>query len=305
MSHPLDIQGHRGARGLRPENTLPAFDLALELGVTTLELDVGITADRVLVVCHDPMLNPRLCLDREGRSLLDTPLRIKDLTLAQVQTFDCGSLNPDPARFPHQQACPGAQIPTLQQVFDLAEARNPAIRYNIETKVNPLKPDDTWGPEEFASRLVALVEQNGLTDRVTVQSFDWRVLRRVRQLQASLQTVALIHHAWDGNSTLRPPSPWLDGLTFGGDIPNLLQTAGYIDCYSPNWETLLPESPDFLQPLAEIQQAGFPVIPWTVNDSALMQRLIAMGVDGLITDFPDVLLKVHSGSAGAEQTHGT
>lgn len=296
----FDVQGHRGARGRRPENTLSAFEYAIALGVTTLELDTGISADGVVVVCHNPVIHPALCIDGCGDRLpAFPPLYLKDLTLEEIQSFDCGSLNPDPQQFPQQIPVPGAYIPTLQQVFDLAEARNPQIRYNIESKVNPLHPQNTHNPKEFAEKLVALIEQNQLTDRAMIQSFDWRVLHRVKQLNPTIQTVALIVHHVQGHTTLRSPtggtSPFLadfDFHDFQGNLAALLQATGYINVYSPNFETLLPESPNFIQSVQELHAAGFPVIPWTVNHPNLMQHLIDLGVDGLITDFPDILLQV-------------
>lgn len=292
----FDVQGHRGARGLRPENTLPAFEVAIALGVTTLELDTGISADGVVVVCHNPILHPDLCLTAQGERLPATPpLYLRQLTLGEIQSFDCGSLNPDPRRFPTQQAVPGAVMPTLQQVFDLAEQQNPTIRYNIESKVSPLAPAATATPREFAERLVGLIEHNQVVERATIQSFDWRVLRWVKQLNPAIQTSALVEHR-DMTSTLRggtQPSPFLAGLSFEAvqhDVVRLLQSADFVDIYSPNYETLLPESPIFLVAVAEIHQIGLPLLPWTVNDWPLMQRLIQLGVDGLITDFPDRLL---------------
>lgn len=296
----FDIQGHRGARGLRPENTLPSFDHAIALGVTTLELDTVITRDGVVVVCHNPVLSPRLCLSPQGNPLPRRPrLFIKNLTLAEVQAFDCGSLNPHPSQFPQQKRVPGACIPTLQEVIELAERRNSSIRYNIESKVNPLRPRDTPGPRVHAEKIVALIEQNDLVERASVQSFDWRVLRAVKQLNPQIQTGALIRYTRGRPGTLKAalgrPSPFLAGLNFSrfrGNVAALLQAAGFIDRYSPNYETLLPHSRNFLQPVQEIQQAGFPVIPWTVNDVATMEMLLSLGVDGIITDFPDVLLSL-------------
>ncbi|MGA7936623.1 MAG: glycerophosphodiester phosphodiesterase family protein [Kovacikia sp.] len=294
----LEVQGHRGARGLRPENTLAAFEYANALGVTTLEMDTGISADGVLVVCHDPVINPLLCVDAKGDRLADVPKRLlKELTVAEIQTFDCGTLNPDPVRFPLQQAVPGSRIPTLQQVFDLAEAQNPKIRYNIESKVNPLYPEQTASPKVFAEKLVDLIEQNNLTARAVIQSFDWRVLQHVKWLNPDIQTSALVLHN-QTSSTLEGfagPSPFLAGLNFAdcqGNIASLLRSTGYIDIYSPNFETLLPESPVFLQSVGELKQAELIIFPWTVNQEIIMRRLINLEVDGLITDFPDRLLNL-------------
>lgn len=293
----IDVQGHRGARGLRPENTLAGFAYAINLGVTTLEMDTGISKDGVLVVCHDPYINPSLCLDCRADRLFDSSrVLIKDLTVSEIQSYDCGSLNPDPTRFPNQQAVPGSKIPTLQAVFDLAESANPRIRYNIESKVSPLKSGETASPEVFAEKLVTIISQNNLVERATIQSFDWRVLRAVKQVNPQIQTVALVLHN-STSSTLKGMngrSQFLAGFQLNDfrAVTELLQATGFIDLYSPNFETLLPDSPAFLQPLIDFQQAGFPVIPWTVNDSVIMQKLIDWRIDGLITDFPDILLNL-------------
>ncbi|MBD2099475.1 glycerophosphodiester phosphodiesterase family protein [Leptolyngbya sp. FACHB-261] len=298
----FEVQGHRGARGLRPENTLAAFHLALSLGVDALELDTGLTADGVLVVCHNPEIPAKLCLHPDGTPVRRRPrLLIRKLTLEQVQAFDCGSRNPDPVQFPMQLLSPGEHIPTLAEVFEYQTRYFPKTqaRYTIECKINPLRPRDTFGPIFFAQKIVNLVQEYGLLERVTVQSFDWRVLLAVKQLNAKIQTAALVRQRRGRPGTLLSrmgiASPFLAGLDFRRhqpDIAGLLRAAGFIDRYSPNFETLLPESRDFIQPVHEIQQAGFPVVPWTVNKATIMNRLIDLGADGIITDFPDVLLEI-------------
>lgn len=298
----FEVLGHRGARGLRPENTLASFNLALGLGVDALELDTGLTVDGVLVVCHNPEIRADLCLNSDGTPVRRRPRQlIRNLTLAQVQSFDCGSLNPDPVQFPDQKLAPGERIPTLAEVFELQARHFPdsQVRYTIECKVNPLRPRDTFGPVLFARKLVNLVRAYGLLERVTVQSFDWRVLLAVKKLDARIQTAALASQSKGKPGTLLSwvglPSPFLAGLDFSRywpDVAALLKAAGFIDRYAPNFETLLPQSRDFIQPVQAIQQAGFSVVPWTVNDAATMHRLIDLGVDGIITDFPDVLLAI-------------
>lgn len=294
----FEVHGHRGARGLRPENTLAGFDYAIALGVTTLEMDVGISQDGVVMVCHDPYINPKLCLSQRGDPVPEVPVQLlKDFTVQEIQAFDCGSLNPDPSYFTRQQLVSGERIPTLQAVFDLAEAKNPTIHYNIESKVNPLKPDDTASAMVFAEKLVELIAANHLEERAIVQSFDWSVLRQVKRLNSSIRTSALVSHQ-EHTSTLYyqdKPSPFLAGFAaedFNGDVAALLTATGFVDIYSPNFETLLPDSPMFLQNISAFHQAGFSVLPWTVNQPNMMQRLIQLGVDGLITDYPDTLLNV-------------
>ncbi|KAM3092778.1 glycerophosphodiester phosphodiesterase family protein [Phormidesmis sp. 146-35] len=304
---PFQVIGHRGARGLMPENTIAAFALATRLGVDALELDVGLTADGVLVVAHDPEISHTLCLNPDGSHLKRYPRRlIRKLTLAEVQQFDCGSLNPNPMRFPEQQLVPGERIPTLAQVFEHQMQHFPdsQVKYTIECKVNPLRINplrsrDTFGASLFAKKLVNLVREYGLSDRVTIQSFEWRVLRAVKNLEPQIQTAALIRQYRNKPGTLlsqaRIASPFLAGFDFKryhGNIAALVKETGFIDRYSPNFETLIPESRHFIQSVQEIQKAGFPVIPWTVNDATKMQRLIDLGVDGLITDYPNVLINL-------------
>ena len=299
---PFEVVGHRGARGLLPENTLPAFNLALGLGVDSLELDVGMTVDGVLVVTHNPEISPALCLHPNGKPVRRYPrLLIRKMTFADVQRFDCGSLNPDRAKFPHQQLMPGEKMPSLAQVFEhqIQHFPDSQVRFTIECKVSPLRSRDTFSPDVFARRVVDLVRDYRVFDRVTIQSFDWRVLLAVKKIDSQIQTAALVRQKRGKPGTLLSQagiaSPFLAGLDFGryrGNLAELLKNAEFIDIYSPNFETLLPQSKDFIQSTQEIQQAGFPVIPWTVNDAATMNQLIDLGVNGLITDFPDVLLKL-------------
>ena len=302
LDRTFEVIGHRGARGLLPENTLPAFSLALSLGVDSLELDVGMTADGVLVVTHNSAISPALCLRPNGKPVRRYPrLLIRKLTLADVQRFDCGSLNPNPVEFPQQQLVPGEKMPSLAQVFEHQMQHFPdsQVRYTIECKVSPLRSRDTFSPDVFARRVVNLVRDYGVFDRVTIQSFDWRVLLAVKKIDSQIQTAALVRQKRGKPGTLLSQagiaSPFLAGLDFRryrGNLAELLKNAEFIDRYSPNFETLLPESKDFIQSTLEIQQAGFPVIPWTVNDAAMMERLIDLGVNGLITDFPDILLRL-------------
>src|SRR5262245_29705580 len=181
----LDIQGHRGARGLAPENTLPAFARALSLGVTTLELDCAVTKDGVVVVSHDPALNPDITRASGGHWLDATGPAIRNLTYAELARYDVGRLNPSrpyAARWPAQQAVDGTRIPRLADVFALAnKSGNEAVRFNIETKISPLAPAETTTPEDFARKLVAGIRAAKLEKRTTIQSFDWRTLAVVQK----------------------------------------------------------------------------------------------------------------------------
>ena len=299
----LDIQGHRGARGLFPENTLIGFRKTIEMGVTTLELDLGLTKGLVPIVSHDPYLNQNLCLDANGDSIeTDTlgygPL-ISNLTLKEIKTFDCGSLNPDVLRFlqPPRKNIPGEKIPTLQEVFNLlAEYPEKNIWLNIEIKIVP-KSKVAAPVDGFVKAVVQVINQNNAAGKVNIQSFDWQVLESVKIQAPYIKTAALL-----GQSTFKSindsvPSPWLNGIHFensGGTALAILHEAqNYVDIFSPSWQLIMPEDPLFLgNTVKELKNNGFPVIPWTINRTKTMEKVILQGVDGIITDYPDSLLMV-------------
>ncbi|MDP1909029.1 MAG: glycerophosphodiester phosphodiesterase family protein, partial [Hyphomicrobium sp.] len=182
----FDLQGHRGARGLAPENTLPAFAAALSVGVSTLELDTAITRDGVVVVSHDARLNPEITRGTDGRWLNPPTRAVRQLTLEELEHFDVGRIKPGSEysyRFPDQKRMDKVTMPTLAQVFQLARrAGNHEVRFNIEIKTSPEKPNDTLAPEDFAKTLLGLIEREGMSSRVIIQSFDWRALKAVQQL---------------------------------------------------------------------------------------------------------------------------
>ena len=296
----FDVQGHRGARGLLPENTLPGIELAMEISVSTIELDLGVTKDRQVVVAHDPYINPRLCLNADGSPIeVDSggygPF-IMNLTLKEVQSFDCGSLNPDPARFPEPPRVnlPGTPIPTLQEVFDLAKKQGRNVRFNLELKIHPLYPV-TVPDEKFVTAVLEIIRLNGMEGRVVIQSFYWPALERVRNLAPSIRTAALLGDDTYKSMNDSTPSPWLNGIDFhksGGTSLGLLRAAdAYVDIFSPHWALVVAEDSLFLgSTVKEIQNTGFEVIPWTVNDTETMAQLLDLGVDGIITDYPDRLM---------------
>lgn len=286
----FDLQGHRGARGLAPENTMPAFERALEIGVTTLELDVGVTADGVVVVLHDPFLNPAITRDAAGHWLPggQGPL-VRSLTLAQVQAHDVGRIRPDTAyarTFQAQEGRDGVRVPTLAAVFERVKSlAADHVRFNIETKLNPLRPQETVTPEAMTRAVLRVVADAGMAQRVAIQSFDWRSLQLVRQLAPSIPTVHLTIQTAN-NDNVRDGA-WTAGLRIGdhGSVPRLVQAAGG-RIWSPNQGALTEAL------VREAHSLGLQVVPWTVNEPADMERLIAWGVDGLISDYPDRLRAV-------------
>ncbi|NCF67904.1 MAG: hypothetical protein GWP61_18215 [Chloroflexi bacterium] len=295
----FDVQGHRGARGLRPENSLPAFETALDLGVSTLELDLHFTADQQVVIWHDDKIDKEKCgLDpdtavdvRDPDSLVDwgSELMISQLTLEQVQAYRCDR-NPDPERFPMQQNGPTDlagdyyRIISLAELFDFVdtyaeseqkgrEQRENAdmIVFNMETKRKPDSPNaigdgfDGVNPGPFEMEILDLIKEYGLEDRVTIQSFDHRSLWVIRSINPDISLAA---------------------LTSGG-VPN---PPGYAEkgatIWSPNYRDVSPAM------VSKSHKVGLQVIPWTVNEAGDMRDLIEMGVDGIISDRPDVLLEL-------------
>lgn len=293
-AYSLDIQGHRGARGLMPENTLPAFAHALAIGVTTLELDCAITKDGVVVVSHDSVLNPDITRGPDGEWLVQDGPPIWHLTYGELQRYDVGRIKPGSAyaaRFPQQKGVDGTRISRLADVFALVKkAGNDAVRFNIETKVSPLQPSRTAAPDVFARSLISLIKKEKMEGRATVQSFDWRTLAIVQQEAPDISTVYLTaqQNFTDNILAGRTESPWMPGThvsRFGGSIPRLVKAAGGA-VWSPSYTEVSEES------VKEAQGLGLKVVVWTVNDEADMRRMIGWGVDGIISDYPDLMRKV-------------
>lgn len=286
----FDIQGHRGARGLAPENTLPAFAKALEIGVTTLEMDCAVTRDGVVVVSHDPALNPDITRGPDGKWLARTGPAIRSLTYAELQRYDVGRLNPSSAyaqRWPGQKPVDGTRIPRLADVFALVKkSGNEAVRFNIETKISPLAPGETASPEDFARRLIAEIRAAKMERRAAIQSFDWRTLAVVQKEAPEIATVYLTSvSGFMDNVQAKADSPWTAGhrvRDHGGSVPRMIRAAGGA-VWSPYSGDVTGEA------VKEAQALGLKVVAWTVNDPAGMRRMIGLGVDGIISDRPDLL----------------
>jgi len=285
----FDLQGHRGARGLAPENTLVAFARALGIGVTTLELDCVVTRDGVVVVSHNRALDPAITRGPDGQWLSAAPL-IVTLDAEALARFDVGRIRPGSEyarRFPSQRGADGARIPRLAEVFELAQrADNHVVRFNIETKIDPTRPAETVDPEVFARSMIAVVRRHGVAERTTIQSFDWRTLKIVQIEAPEIATVYLTMQQ-SGEDNIRAgadESPWTAGIRFRdyGSVPGMVRAAGGT-VWSPFYRDVTPVL------LAEAHRLGLKVIPWTVNDRAMMDVLIDLGVDGIISDYPDRL----------------
>ena len=288
----IDLQGHRGARGLMPENTLPAFAKALSIGVNTLELDLAITKDRRVVVMHNSQFEPDIARDTNGDWLEQSSPSIRSMNLETVKSYDVGRLNPAgkyAERFPQQQPVDGTSVPTLDEVFELVKkSGNPTVRFNIEVKINPENPELTLAPKEFVETVLGVIQRYQMESRVVVQSFDWRALQVIQDLSPDITTSYLTaNQSWLNNLQTGMPgaSPWLGGFDvddFDGSAPLAIKAAGG-DAWSPYHREVSLES------IKLAHELGLSVNVWTVNNPSRMRELIDMGVDGIITDYPDRL----------------
>lgn len=248
------VHGHRGARAVKPENTIPAFEYAIGIGVDVLELDMAVTRDDVLVVSHDLEMNRKICRGPDG------PVAIRELTLEQVRQWDCGALkNPD---FPKQEPVPGTPKPTLEEVFALA-GRGSFV-FNIETKIDSKRPEMAPEPAAYAKLVVDAVRRHKLESRVIVQSFDFRTLHEVKKLAPEIRLSAL----------------------YAGFPKDFVKLAGegQAGIASPVWQIVTKGK------VKKAHQAGLQVIPWTANSEFAWKKLIKAQVDAIITDDPAALI---------------
>jgi glycerophosphoryl diester phosphodiesterase len=286
----IDVQGHRGARGLVPENTLAGFRRAVAEGVSTLELDVGVTRDGVAVIHHDDALNAALARDRSGR-WIDVPRLIAGLSHRELGEFDVGRLRPESAyaaRHPAQVARDGETVPSLASLFamlDSLDARR--SRFNIETKLSPLTPERTASPQAMVEAILKVVDLHRMRERVSLQSFDWRTLALLRAQAPDIPRIHLtVRRPWLDNVDPR----WNAGLKLEhhGSVPRLVKAAGG-DAWSPFHGDLTAAE------MEESRTLGLKVIVWTVNSPADIERMLNLGVDGLITDYPDLARRLIEG----------
>ncbi len=270
------VVGHRGARGLVPENTVTSMRAAIEVGVRAIELDVLLTADEQVVVWHDPVLSAAKC---RPTGVDFTGARVDELTLAQLQTVDVGSAVQ--AAFPRQRAVPGERIATLAEVF-AACSDTPDLWWVVEVKVDPTDPREVSTRHTLLDGVLTAVTDAGLRDRAFVHSFDWAVLELSRELDPALPRSAL---AVVGQ-TFAPGSQWRGSVRWEDHPGDLVGAAAELDAV-----VISPDFPSCTKELvASAHARGIAVLPWTVNDPAVWQALAAAGVDGLVTDVPDNML---------------
>jgi len=276
----VELHGHRGARGLRPENTLPALMHALELGVDVLEFDLVMSADGELVLCHDLIVSDVTSADTapaaEGAPYVGKP--VISLTLPQLHTLEVGRRRPRCPEDPFaatQVPVPGLRMPTLGAALDLIEALGAGhVRLNLDLKTDPTRPDLSADPRRLTDLVVAELDRRGLLRRSSILAFDWRILEIVRPL--GIPRYALVE-----KPTMSPE--WMNGIhldDFGGSLVEAARAAG-ATALSPEWVLIDHEV------MEQARRHGMPVIAWTVNDVAEAGRLIDLGVSGIVTDYPD------------------
>jgi glycerophosphoryl diester phosphodiesterase len=285
VTRPCLVVGHRGARGLWPENTLAGFAGALALGVDALELDVALTADGVVVVSHDAALNPSITRDAAGAWLNGHGPLIHALTAAELAAYDVGRLQPGTpyaALHPDQSPRDGERIPPLADVLRLGND----TAFIIELKTFPAEQDRSASGVQLAEAVVAVADAAGVTPRIAVEGFDWRGPRHLRRTRPDVRLAWLTRA-----ETVRDAAIWWDGphpADFGGSVPRAVAAEG-----GPVWA---PDHTDLAQEqIDEAHALGLSVIPWTVNDVTEMRRLIGWGVDGIVTDRPDRARQVVTG----------
>ena len=255
------VHGHRGARAVLPENSLPAFEYAIAQGVDALELDLAVTRDNILVVSHDPEMNPKICTGPAN-----SPHIIRQMTLAQLRLWDCGAKqNPE---FPAQKAIPGTQVPTFAEVLKLAQKAK--VDLNVETKISPLQPELTPSPADFAKMVIEEVRKYNLESRLILQSFDWRTLVAARRIAPNVRLSALYP---TGMSEALLKKDYIAGA----------HAAGF-GIVSPHYRLINPAA------VEQAHKLGMQVVPWTANDPKIWDALIAAQVDAIITDNPATLI---------------
>lgn len=294
----FDLQAHRGGRGETTEESLRAFTKALELGVSTLELDIVISKDRKPMVWHDPVIDSAKCADTAPVTSGDPQYPyvgklVKDLTSEQLRTLDCGKLLKD---FPQAEVVKNDRIALLPEVFALADSYHADVRYNIETKVEAAEPQKSVEPQVFVDVILDTIRAAGKVDKVEIQSFDWRTLPMAKRAEPGIPLVAL----WD-ETTWYPGSPWLgwvdpavvkDPIDGAKQIGATILSPGYTVPYGgkvgdPGFALVADKK--FVE---KAHGLGLKVIPWTINDAETMKAQIDAGADGIISDYPTILRKV-------------
>jgi glycerophosphoryl diester phosphodiesterase len=269
----VDWQGHRGARGLYPENTIGAMEEALKYPVTTLEMDVVVSKDLQVVVSHEPWMNEEICLDPQGKKVKNKEHNLYKMTYEEIQKFDCGSL--PHSRFPQQKKI-NVGKPTIDKLIEVTEVtlknlNRESVQYNIEIKSAPEHEEHGFQPDvaKFSDIVLKAITAKIPVSKFTIQSFDWRVLQYINKIYPDVRLVALKEDDINPEKDLK-----------------LLGFKPYV--YSPYFKKLEQKDVD------GFHNEGIKVIPWTVNDVKSMEGMLGMKVDGIITDYPNLITEVNA-----------
>ena len=288
----MRVYGHRGARGVLPENSLESFEYLADLGIEAVEFDIQLSADGELVLMHDPLLPDYYVRDSAGEWLTAPGPKIIDTALGELRTYDIGRSRPQSAyaeRYPEQQALDGVRIPSLKMVFDWLK-QHPKMLANIEVKSYANREDWSAAPEVLAASLGQLITQAELQNEVVVSSFDWRVLHALKREYPSVPRAYLTY--FDRPDAPMQPnifsgSPWMGGLELSADyesVVSLIAAEGGV-AWCPYFGDLTAAA------LNTAHSAGLAVNVWTVNDPGDIARLRQLGVDGIITDYPERVVR--------------
>lgn len=295
-SFAIEIQGHRGARGLAPENTLPGFAAALAQGVDNLELDLQITRDGHLIIGHDPALKSYIARGPDGKWVSDPGPVIWHMTLDEARRYDVGRLDPNSRygqTYPEQKPMDGTRMPTFEEFMALVRKSGTGarMRFNIEIKLDPREPQLAPSAEQYAEATVKAIRDAGIGSRSTVISFNWAATAAVAKLAPEIEIGLITFDAASPAENLQRgkpgPSPWLNGhdVDAYGSVPQMVKAAGG-KVWVPFWRNVTP------QLVKEAHALGLKVNVWTVNDQPTMEKMIDLGVDGITTDYPDRLRTV-------------
>ena len=264
----INIQGHRGCRGLLPENTIPAFRKAIELGVHTLEMDVAVSKDNIVVVSHEPFISRTICLDANGNEIpksYDKKHNLYQMSFDNIKQFDCGTkYHP---RYPRQEKVKTYK-PSLDEVIKVSKSKNPDIKFNIEFKARPEYDGIfTPNPKEFVQLVLDVLNHNEVENKTNLQSFDLRILEEIKLQSPNIKVAILI----DRNESI---SEKLKQLSYKPEI------------ISPYFKLLKKEI------VASFQADNYLIIPWTVNSIQDIKQMKNFNVDGIISDYPDRLIDI-------------
>ena len=284
----IKIYGHRGARGVLPENTLESFEYLFENNIRAYETDILISKDNIPVITHDFKLDPSYTKDVNGNWIEDENIKIIDLTYEEILKYDVGTLNKLSRygrKFINQKSLDNQKIPKLSDLLKLSSDNDfDDLLINLEIKSTPIEEGLTPSPEEMVKIVIDEVGRSNLSDKIIYSSFDWRVLREIKEKDSKIPRAYLTSGA---KGKIYDKSPWLDFTPLHSevDLPKLIKALGG-SAWHPNYKDVNKE-------IIEISRnEGLPVNVWTVNKEQDMLRMIDYGVDGIMTDYPLKLMEL-------------